>query len=188
MNEGEKNSRIWLKSFESSVLSRQQLCGSRRCPRILTSFVLVGRLWVCSRRNQRRSSGFLDALPALVWTPLQTDMKFTLGGSIVSISRFNRAEGNNEGFRKWYTDDTRGGDAVLNSCDLIGSRAATGGCVGDGGAALAAFLEHGCNQSAGWHTQQGTLPSNQTTFIQRAPNRSTSSCKKHKMLVETSPK
>lgn len=52
---------------------------------------------MCSRRNQRRSSGFLDALPALVWTPLQTDMKFTLGGSIVSISRFNRAEGNNEG-------------------------------------------------------------------------------------------
>lgn len=60
--------------------------------------------------------------------------------------------------------------------------------MGDGGAALAAFLEHGCNQSAGWHTQQGTLPSNQTTFIQRAPNRSTGSCKKHKMLVETSPK
>lgn len=43
---------------------------------------------------------------------------------------------------------------------LLGVLLQTGGCVGDGGAALAAFLEHGCNQSAGWHTQQGALPSN----------------------------
>lgn len=43
---------------------------------------------------------------------------------------------------------------------LLGNLLQTGGCVGAGRAALAAFLEHGCNQSAGWHTLHRTLPSN----------------------------
>lgn len=61
-------------------------------------------------------------------------MKLTLQGSIVSISGFNPAEGNNEGLYSaddaWPTLCLQGGDAVLNSGDLIGSPAADGrGCA-----------------------------------------------------------
>lgn len=67
-------------------------------------------------------------------------MKLILGGggSVVTISRFNRAEGNNEGLYSGsdYTDDARPslclqrGDAVLDSGDLIGSPAADGWVCG----------------------------------------------------------
>lgn len=67
-------------------------------------------------------------LEASGWPLVQTDMKLTLG-------RINRAEGNNEGLYSGsdYKDDSiwlQGGDAVLDSGDLIGSPAADGWVCG----------------------------------------------------------
>lgn len=115
---------------------------------VLTSFVLVRRLWVCSCRNQRCSCGWSDALSVWIrrshldaWRrpPVQTVVKSTLGCPILSISRVDPIEGNKEVFYSGsdYTlDDTQpslclqGGDAVLDSGDLIGKPAADGRVCG----------------------------------------------------------
>lgn len=145
---------------------------------VLTSFVLVRRLWVCSSRNQRCSCGWADTLSVWIrrshldaWRrpPVQTVVKSTLGCPILSISPFDPTEGSKEVFYSGSDrtlDDAQsslclqGHDAIPDSGDLIGKPAADGRVCGRRRAALAAFLEHGCNQSAGWHTLHRTLPSN----------------------------
>lgn len=129
-------------------VTRPERTAALAADNVLTSFVLVRRLWVCSSRNQRCSCGCSDALS--VWIrrshldaqrrpPVQTVVKSTLGCPILSISRFDPAEGNKEVFYSG-SDHTlydaqpslclRGGDAVPDSGDLIGKPAADGRVCG----------------------------------------------------------